>query len=284
MHSLSASRLNDFLGCPHQAALWLAGIKPEGEVDATLQLIRDKGFEHEAAVLARSNKLHGPAERIPSRRQPFRSRPSDARSDRARCKADLSRRFVQGGVARLPGLPVANRLGIEAVTLEPEDAKLSRKAKGEYLLQLGIYAELLETLFGIPVQNGAIHVAAGDPESFDLRRTRYILRRLMRSFERFVADEARVPQSLGRARRVEQCDYKPRCEEEWREADSPFFVAELEAGLISTRTKAALASAKARGKAAWGKQGSNPLTGGPGGWEGGASCPRSRACRPIWSP
>jgi len=32
-----------------------------------LQLIRDKGFEHEAAVLARLEKLHGPTERIPSR-------------------------------------------------------------------------------------------------------------------------------------------------------------------------------------------------------------------------
>jgi hypothetical protein len=59
---------------------------------------------------------------------------------------------------------------------------------GEYLLQLGIYAELLEALFVIPVQGGTIHVAAGDPESFDLRRTRYILKRLMRGFERFVAD------------------------------------------------------------------------------------------------
>ena len=32
-----------------------------------MQLIRDKGFEHEAAVLARLEKLHGPTERIPSR-------------------------------------------------------------------------------------------------------------------------------------------------------------------------------------------------------------------------
>ena len=66
MHSLSASRLNDFLGCPHQAALWLAGVKPEEEADAALQLIRNKGFEHEAAILARLEQLHGPAERIPS--------------------------------------------------------------------------------------------------------------------------------------------------------------------------------------------------------------------------
>ena len=66
MQSLSASRLNDFLGCPHQAALWLADVKPEGEVDSTLQLVRDKGFEHEAVVLERLEKLHGTAERIPA--------------------------------------------------------------------------------------------------------------------------------------------------------------------------------------------------------------------------
>ncbi len=68
MRSLSASRLNDFLGCPHETALWLAGTKPEAEVDATLKLIRDKGFEHEAAVLARLEKEHGPAEKIPAER------------------------------------------------------------------------------------------------------------------------------------------------------------------------------------------------------------------------
>ena len=165
MHPLSASRLNDFLGCPHQAALWLAGIKPDEEADATLQLIRDKGFEHEAAVLARLEELHGPAERIPS---------DGSLADRARltreaiergANADLSGRSDQGGVARLPRLPGADRLDARRVGFEPEDAKLSRKAKGEYVLQLGIYAELLEALFGIPVQGGTIHVAAGDPET-----------------------------------------------------------------------------------------------------------------------
>lgn len=114
----------------------------------------------------------------------------------------------------------------QAAGLQPEDAKLSRKAKGEYVLQLGIYAELLEALFGVPVQSGTIHVAAGNPESFDLRRTRYILRRLMRDFERFVADAARVTKPLPCAA-CAHCDYKLRCEDEWRKADSPFFVAGL---------------------------------------------------------
>jgi predicted RecB family nuclease len=225
MHSLSASRLNDFLSCPHQAALWLAGIKPEGEVDATLQLIRDKGFEHEAAVLAQLEKLHGPAEVIP---------PDGSFSGRIRLTREAIERgaklIYQGALSKdaWVGYPdFLLRSGTaQSATIEPEDAKLSRKAKGEHLLQLGIYAELLDSLFGIPVQNGAIHVAAGDPESFDLRRTRYILKRLMRSFERFVADEARATKPRPCAA-CQQCDYKPRCESEWRAADSPFFVAGL---------------------------------------------------------
>jgi predicted RecB family nuclease len=223
MHSLSASRLNDYLGCPHQAALWLAGIKPAEDADATLQLIRDKGFEHEAAVLARLEERFGPAERIPS---------GGSLADRTR----LTREAIARGVKLIyqAALTKDAWLGYPdflvrngepgATTFEPEDAKLSRSAKGEYILQLGIYAELLEELFGIPVQGGVIHVAAGEPEPFDLRRTRFILRRLMRSFERFVADEKRATKPQPCAACV-QCDYKARCESEWREADSPFFVA-----------------------------------------------------------
>jgi predicted RecB family nuclease len=225
MHSLSASRLNDFLGCSHRAALWLAGIKPEGEVDATLKLIRDKGFEHEAEVLARLEGLQGRAERIPSVGSLF---------DRVRLTREAIERgatlIYQGALVKDAWLGYPDflvRTGSDpSKPIEPEDAKLSRKAKGDYLLQLGIYAELLEASFGIPVQGGAIHVAAGDPERFDLRRTRYILKRLMLGFERFVADEARVtkPQPCAACG---QCDYKSRCEEEWRAADSPFFFAGL---------------------------------------------------------
>ncbi|MFZ0508514.1 MAG: TM0106 family RecB-like putative nuclease [Methylocella sp.] len=224
MHPLSASRLNDFLGCPHQAALWLAGIKPGDEEDVTLELIREKGFEHEAAVLARLEKLHGPAECIPL---------DGSLADRAR----LTRKAIERGATLIyqgtltkeawlghPDFLV--RTGSTPAAFAPEDAKLLRKAKGEYVLQLGIYAELLEALFGIPVRGGTIHVVAGDPETFDLRRTRYILKRLMRDFERFVADETRATKPLPCAA-CAQCDYKPHCEAEWRKADSPFFVAGL---------------------------------------------------------
>jgi len=221
MQTLSASRLIDYLGCPHQAALWLAGVKPAEDADATLQLIRDKGFEHEAVVLARLEERLGAAERIPS---------GGSLADRTRLTREAIARgaklIYQGALTKEAwvGYPDFLLQNGDPGTFEPEDAKLSRSAKGEYLLQLGIYAELLEHMFGIPVQSGVIHVAAGEPVPFDLRRTRFILRRLMRSFERFVAEEKHVTKPHPCAA-CAQCDHKARCESEWREADSPFFVA-----------------------------------------------------------
>lgn len=222
MQVLSASRLNDFLGCPHQAALSLAGIKPEGEADATLELIRAKGFEHEAAVLARLEEAYGPAERIPS---------DGSLADRVRQTRQAIERgatlIYQGALTKDAWLGYPDfliRLGAGTATFVPEDAKLSRRAKGEHILQLGIYAELLEASLGIPVGAGTIHVGVGEPQTFDLRHNRYILRRLMRTFEGFVADESRATKPLPCAE-CGQCDYKARCEEEWRAVDSPFFVA-----------------------------------------------------------
>ena len=157
MNLLSASRLNDFLNCPHQAALWLSGMKPPDEADAALQLIRDKGFEHEAAVLDRLEKVHGPAERIP---------PGASLADRVRLTRDAIERgmklIYQGALTKetwvgYPDFLVLGHLA-QPGGFRPEDAKLSRKAKGEYILQLGVYAELLQALFGVPVQDGTIHV------------------------------------------------------------------------------------------------------------------------------
>jgi predicted RecB family nuclease len=225
MKPLSASRLNDYLGCPHQAALWLAGIKADAAPDATVQLVRDKGFEHEAAVLARLEQHYGPAVCIPA---------GDGVSTEERVR--LTHEAIRQGAALIyqGALVVEPWIGFPdflvrkgeppAARYEPEDAKLARRAKGEHVLQLGIYAELLETLFGMPVAGGAIHGAAGAPQPFDLRRTRHILQRLMRGFENFAAagpHETRPAPCAACA----HCDYRPRCEAEWRAADSPFFVA-----------------------------------------------------------
>jgi uncharacterized protein len=254
MNPLSPSLLNHFLGCPHQAALTLAGVQAEDAPDATVQLIRDKGYGYEAVVLARLEALHGRAVSIPDR--------SEAGfAERAR----LTREAIEGGAALIyqgalaqeawlgyPDFLVRTGAG-PAVRYLPEDAKLAREAKGGHVIQLGVYAELLEGLFGMPVADGTLHVAAGAPQTFDLRRTRHIVRRLMGALERFVAqappregDETRATKPVPCAA-CATCDYKPRCTKEWREADSPFFVAGVSGaqvvklGAAGVRTLAALA-------------------------------------------
>jgi predicted RecB family nuclease len=163
-----------------------------------------------------------------------------------------------------PDFLVQSRAG--STVYRPEDAKLARKPKGEHLLQLGIYAELLEQRFGAAVQDGVVHVATADPVSFDLRRTRYILKRLVRAFERFVGDKARVTKSQPCAA-CAQCDYKPRCEAEWRSADSPFFVAGVSGAQlvklwpVSTRCRNSRTLRRQPKSTAWAR---TPLRGLPG--------------------
>lgn len=231
MRSLSASRLNDFLGCPHQAALWLADVKPEGPSDPTLDLIRKKGFDHEAAVLARLIAELGHLTEIPTdldyATREARTREAIASKSPLIYQAALVHENWQGFPDFLTG-----RSDGEVFRFEPEDAKLARKAKGEHLLQLGLYAELLEQLYGVPVRNGTVHVALGAPVRFDLRRTRYILRRLIKSFEAFVAIDKQATTPVPCAA-CKQCDYKPRCESEWRAADSPYYVAGISGAQIS---------------------------------------------------
>jgi predicted RecB family nuclease len=241
---LSASRLNNFLGCAHHAALWLEGVEPPLEDNASLDLVRRKGFEHEAAVLARLEAQHGSAVSI-----------ADDGAVEARIADTMA--AIAGGAALIYQGAFANERWIgfpdflirtgsqagNAVLYEPEDAKLARSAKAEHVLQLGIYGSLLREATGIPIGAGVIHVGAGEPAAFDLRRTEHITARLMRKFEAF----ADLPERQTRAVRCAacaQCPFQSRCQAEWRAADSPVFVAglrgdqmiKLEAAGITTLT------------------------------------------------
>jgi predicted RecB family nuclease len=200
-------------------------MRSEGEVDQTLELLRKKGFEHEAAVLARLEQTSGAAVRIPGEGDLLARVAQTAEAIKEGAPLIYQGAVTHGSWQGFPDFLVRKAEGA-GFRFDPEDAKLARNAKGEYLLQLGIYAELLETMYGITVGGGTVHVAAGAPQAFDLRQTRYILKRLMRQFERFVAAETRITRPLP-CSACPQCDFRARCEDEWRRADSPFFVAGL---------------------------------------------------------
>lgn len=221
--SLSASRLNDFLGCPHQAALWLAGEKGDPAIDPMLVLVRERGFQHEAAVLRHLEDQYGPAVKIESNGPVPERMAATLAAIKAGSPLIYQAALEWEGWIGFPDFLVRrDRSGL--VTYEPEDAKLARKAKAEHVLQLGLYAELLERLTGMPVGSGAVHVAMGPAVAVDLTRTRFILKRLMRKFEMFAASVDRQTRPTPCAA-CAQCDYQVRCEAEWRAADSPHFVA-----------------------------------------------------------
>ncbi|MGA0601514.1 TM0106 family RecB-like putative nuclease [Caulobacter sp. KR2-114] len=224
---LSASRLNEFLGCQHRAALWLDGVKPDEEANATLELVRAKGFDHEAQVLDRLAALHGAPVEIATD-----ASLEDRVAQTLAAMADGAPLIYQGAFAndRWVGFPdflIRETRQEEGITgYAPEDAKLARAAKAEHVVQLGIYGALIADATGYRPRSGVIHVGQGEPQAFELDRTRHITRRLMADFETFADADERPTRPLPSAE-CARCGYAARCEAQWRAADSPTFVAGL---------------------------------------------------------
>lgn len=219
---LSASRLNKHLGCPHQTALWLAGVKPEPIKDPTLELVRKKGFEHEAKVLAGLEAELGGAVKINDKAPLAEKVASTLAAIQSNAPLIYQAAFADDNWMGLPDY-LLRRDG-EPIRYEPEDAKLAHKPKVEHVLQLALYAELIEKLVGDGVGEGVLRVAGGDPITFDLREFRFILRRLMGEFEAFAQTKDQVTRAVP-CEACRLCDYRGRCDAEWRAADSVFFVA-----------------------------------------------------------
>jgi len=221
---LSASRLNGFQSCPHQAALWLQGVKPPERADDAIRLIRDKGFEHEAHVLAHLKRGYGEFVEIPTEGSPVERAAATARAMAEGVALIYQAALTDGRWVGYPDfLVICGQSEDGAWLYQPEDAKLARKAKAEHLMQLGVYAALLERTTGHFPAEGVIHGSGGEPERFRLEDTRHITQRMMRAFEAFVdaPGETRPVKNAACGR----CDFLDRCTAEWRTADSPVFVA-----------------------------------------------------------
>ncbi len=221
---LSASRLNAFQACRHQTALWLQGVKPPERADDTVSLIRAKGFEHEAVVVESLRATHGEVVEIVT------EGPLEQRVEQTyRAMFDGAAVIYQAALTdgRWIGFPdFLIRTGQTADgrwAYVPEDAKLSRKAKAEHLVQLGVYAELVEPVTGERPVEGAIHGSGGPAERFKLSETQHITQRMMRQFEAFIdaPEETRPVKNAA----CGLCDFAERCTAEWRAADSPVFIA-----------------------------------------------------------
>ena len=221
---LSASRLNAFQACRHQTTLWLQGVKPPERGDDTTTLLRKKGFEHEAVVLDRLVTLYGPAVEI-------------AGDGDLGARVELTRQAMAAGAPLIYQAALANDrwMGLPDFLIRshqisdgvwqyiPDDAKLAKKAKASHLVQLGVYASLIEEATGAYPANGTIHGSGPAPDAFNLSETRHIVRRMMGQFETFI--DAPEPTRAVKTAACGQCDFAELCNATWRAEDSPTFVA-----------------------------------------------------------
>src|SRR5262249_23719654 len=147
-------------------ALWLRGVEVPSAADETLDLIRKKGFEHEALVLQRLERLYGPAVKIQGSGDVAERMLQTLAAINSGAALIYQAALHQSGWIGFPDFLV-RKTGAAGARFEPEDAKLARRAKPEYVLQLGIYASLLEQCLGYPIAQGAIHVSGGEPATVD---------------------------------------------------------------------------------------------------------------------
>ena len=234
---LSASRLNAFQACRHQTGLWLQGVKPPDRADDTITLIRAKGFEHEARVVEQLRAKYGAVVEIPGEGSLEHRVQLTVQAMTDGAPVIYQAALTDGRWVGYPDFLVRSDPQEDGIwRYAPEDAKLAKKAKAEHLLQLGVYAALLEHVTGHRPPLGAIHGSGGPPERFRLEDTRHITRRMMGQFEAFI--DAPMETQAVKNGACGQCDFLERCTNEWRTADSPVFVAGMRGDQIIKLAKA----------------------------------------------
>ena len=228
----SASDLVTFLGCRHATLLDLraaqGGPKPPEAHDAQVELLQQKGLEHEAAYLERLRSEGLTVETISS---------SASLDERVAATRAAMRQGVdiiyQGALLARPWHGYSDFLRKVEVpsVLGPWsyivlDTKLSRHAKPSHVIQLGVYASLIEREQGIiPATVG---VLLGDGTEAVLRTHDYAhyMRAAADRLGRFTENppEASAPEPCSQCL---YCRWQPVCDAEWQDQGHLSLVANI---------------------------------------------------------
>ncbi len=248
MHSIdgelifSATDLSNFLACPHLSLLdyytALGGPKPPEYDDPAVEVLRQRGLEHEQEYLAQLRSDSGL--RVVKIEQPLES---DSLRERWTLHAAATVEAMRSGVDIIYQGPLFDGTWagkpdfLQRVALPSElgpwsyeivDTKLARSAKGGALLQLLLYAQLVERVQGVSPER--VYLALGGPEarteSFRVADYAAYFRSMCR---RFLEHVARAPETAPYApepvAHCEICAWKSRCDAERRDADHLALVA-----------------------------------------------------------
>lgn len=173
----SASDLVAFLGCRHATLLDLraarGGAKAPEQHDAQTELLQQKGLEHEAAYLERLRSEGLSVETIAASatldERVAATRAAMLRGVDIIYQGALLGRPWHGYSDFLRKVDVPSKLGAWSYIVL--DTKLSRTAKPSHVIQLGVYASLIEQEQGVIPEN--VGVLLGDGTEAVLRTHDY---------------------------------------------------------------------------------------------------------------
>jgi predicted RecB family nuclease len=238
--TFAATDLSNFLGCSHLALLDRAakqgGPKPPKYDDPALEVLQQRGIEHEQAYEA---QLRGRGLNVVRVDEPSRALPRHDYWERyTAATLELMRRgvdvVVQGGlwdgqwVGKPDFLLRVDARSTSDWTYDVVDTKLAREAKGGALLQVLLYADLVERVYGAAPQH--VHLALGGPaahtESFRVAEYAAYYRTARNRFLAFQHDASQsIPRGPEPVPHCDVCAWKSRCAEERRDLDHLSLVA-----------------------------------------------------------
>ncbi len=236
---LTPSKITAWLECAHFLSLRNqvdAGsmFVPAASRGSLADLLLEKGSAHERDCLEDLENQGRSVYQVPGRR-PDESfdewvqrvgNPMDAGHD-----VIFQMPFVNEGIRGIADFLVRVEDPLEGFSrYEPIDAKLTRsEGKPGHVLQLCFYADAIHALSGTAPRRMHLWLGTGAQESLVVEQFRPYWRRLRRQLSALLEREVDFDTRPVPCDHCDYCEFKDRCEHEWRSADSLVYVANIRA-------------------------------------------------------
>ena len=229
---VSPTDLTKFLACAHLTALDLAVVrgersKPYSKPDELLQMLFEKGGEHESRYLEKLRSTRQVAE-IEQDGTPSAQASDTVAAMRAGAEVIYQAAFLYDGrigyadfLLRVDGRPSA----LGEWSYDVADTKLARRLKVPALLQMATYGEHLRRIQGQPPRTLTVVAGDGVEHPFSFADVEAYARRVTARFDGFVA--APGPTVAEPVEQCDQCRWAAECSKAWRATDHLSYVAFL---------------------------------------------------------
>ncbi|WP_404478587.1 TM0106 family RecB-like putative nuclease [Novosphingobium sp. BL-52-GroH] len=221
----SPSDLVTFLGCAHAVSLNHLrlvdpGALPErAQDDAMAKLVQRAGLDHEDAYRA-GLKAEGGLVEIPTTGSLRHRAAATLEAMRAGAKTIFQAAFLDApwhGFADFL-IRVEEPSDLGAWSYEPVDTKLAKSVKASYIVQLGLYAEMIARVQGIAPRRVHVALGSGRLETFRLAEFAHTLGAAKARYLDFIRDGA--PQSAPEpCAACSLCGWRDHCDEQLDAAD-----------------------------------------------------------------